>query len=199
MSWQNIIKTSIDQNLWDQLESKLNSCVEPSINQEGLINRFYLPLFLHLHNQVSKADHSPYIIGINAPQGGGKSTLTSYLVQLFEDCELSAVTLSIDDFYHIRDRQIQIANENPENIYLQQRGYPGTHDIELGIEILSSLKNPNSIESISLPRYDKSKHQGQGDRANKEQRKKTTYIKRGTIPAFLKMASPRGFETLLPH
>ena len=105
-------------------------------------------------------------MGINAPQGGGKSTLTSYLVQLFDWSGLRAVTLSIDDFYLTRAEQVRLATDFPGNPYLQQRGYPGTHDVALGAEILSRLKQADPGSRLLLPRYDKSQHQGQGDRAD---------------------------------
>jgi D-glycerate 3-kinase len=167
-SWQQQALNACDQELCQKLKILLEKNVDRHIKQEGLIDNFYLPLFFKFYDQIATTDNKTIVIGINAPQGGGKSTLTSYLVQLFEYCELNAVTLSIDDFYLTRKGQIQIATENSENSYLQQRGYPGTHDIELGVEILSTLKTTYSNESILLPRYDKSKHQGQGDRAEKE-------------------------------
>jgi D-glycerate 3-kinase len=167
-SWQQQALNACDQELCQKLKILLEKNVDRHIKQEGLIDNFYLPLFFKFYDQIATTDNKTIVIGINAPQGGGKSTLTSYLVQLFEYCELNAVTLSIDDFYLTRKGQIQIATENSENSYLQQRGYPGTHDIELGVEILSTLKTTYSNESILLPRYDKSKNQGQGDRAEKE-------------------------------
>lgn len=142
--------------LWERLEAPLN--------HDRLINGFYLPLFIHLYEQLQKAGDRPLVVGINAPQGGGKTTLTHYLVQLFEACNRVAVSLSIDDFYLTHRDQIRLAEAYPGNPYLQQRGYPGTHDLNLGIETLTGLKNPSPGKRLGLPRYDKSMHQGQGDR-----------------------------------
>jgi D-glycerate 3-kinase len=166
--WQQEIIEACDQELWQLLGLKLYAKLDKSIRQQSLVEDYYLPLFFHLYYQATKSHHSPLIVGINAPQGGGKSTLTSYLIQLFGWCDLRAVTLSIDDFYLAREDQLRLAAENPENIYLQQRGYPGTHDIELGFNTLATLKSPKSVKSLALPRYDKSKHQGQGDRTDKD-------------------------------
>ncbi|MFT5426886.1 MAG: D-glycerate 3-kinase [Gammaproteobacteria bacterium] len=167
-SWQQQTFESCDQKLWQMLRLKLDEIVDTSINQEGLIDNFYLPLFFKLHDQLTNSKQSAFVVGINAPQGGGKTTLTSYLVQMFDWCDLKAVALSIDDFYLKREDQVRIAQEHRDNIYLQQRGYPGTHDIELGAETFSLLKNPKNTQTLSLPRYDKSKHLGQGDRADAE-------------------------------
>jgi len=138
------------------------------LRHQGLIDDYYLPLFFFLYKQVTAAPATPFFAGINAPQGAGKSMLAGHLVRLFAWCDLKAVTLSIDDFYLTYKQQIHIAGENPENTFLQQRGYPGTHDIALGVEILSRLKDPQADPAISLPRYDKSKYQGQGDRIDKD-------------------------------
>lgn len=114
--------------------------------------------------KTSRPDR-PLIVGLNGPQGCGKSTVTRALVAKFSEVGLKAVALSIDDFYLTRDEQIKLAQAHPANILLQQRGYPGTHDISLGVRILSDLKNMNNHPaSVPLPVYDKSKHQGQGDR-----------------------------------
>lgn len=164
-SWQDSAMRDVDMQQWHRLRSILDENVDTSIKQQGLVENYYLPLFFYLFQMVSSTNQMPMIVGINAPQGGGKSTLTHYLVQLFKLCDLKAVTLSIDDFYLTYKDQLRIAREYPDNIYLQQRGYPGTHDIELGVETLSILKNPQSAQNIALPRYDKSRHQGQGDRA----------------------------------
>jgi D-glycerate 3-kinase len=53
---------------------------------------------------------------------------------------------------------------HPENPYLQQRGYPGTHDIVLGARVLDELRSPFQ-GVVRIPRYDKSAHKGLGDRA----------------------------------
>ncbi|MGY8813117.1 MAG: hypothetical protein ACKVHQ_00155 [Gammaproteobacteria bacterium] len=168
LSWQQQTFESCDQELWQDLRVKLDEKVDKSIKQKGLIDNFYLPLFFKLHAQLTSSNQPAFVVGINAPQGGGKTTLTSYLVQMFNWCNLKAVTLSIDDFYLKREDQVRIAQEHRDNIYLQQRGYPGTHDIELGVETFSLLKNPQNTQTLALPRYDKSRHRGQGDRADKE-------------------------------
>lgn len=103
----------------------------------------------------------PVFIGVNGPQGSGKTTLTASLVEALHEEGLSAVSVSIDDFYLTRAEQVDLAERRPENPLLQQRGYPGTHDIELGTETLLALQQG---ERVRVPRYDKSMHSGHGDR-----------------------------------
>lgn len=71
------------------------------------------------------------------------------------------MAVSVDDFYLTRAEQVALAQANPENPYWQQRGYPGTHDVKLGEWILSELR---AGHDVLIPFYDKSAHQGQGDR-----------------------------------
>lgn len=168
LRWQEIIRQKSDTTLWQQLLNKLEQQLDPAISQPGLIEQFYLPLFFYLHEQATDKRPGSFIVGINAPQGGGKSTLTSWLVKLFGWSGLHAVTLSIDDFYLTRAEQLLLAQSHPDNPYLQQRGYPGTHDIALGTAILTQLKQ-RSTPALALPRYDKSRHQGQGDRIEMSQ------------------------------
>lgn len=164
--WQQKILGRNDPELRRRLHQKLEAALEPSLHKPGLIDRYYLPVFFYLYELVIQQGRTGFIAGINAPQGGGKSTLTSYLVRLFDWAGLRAVTLSIDDFYLTRAEQVRLATNNAGNPYLQQRGYPGTHDIALGVDILSQLKQPDFDIRLALPRYDKSKHGGQGDRAD---------------------------------
>ncbi len=122
---------------------------------------FYQTLYDWLSARLSK-DEPGVLIGINGPQGCGKTTLTKALCAMFAEKGRRAITISIDDFYLTRTEQKRLAAEHASNPYLQQRGYPGTHDIELGSRTLRSLKHGNM--SVSIPRYDKSLHSGQGDR-----------------------------------
>ena len=51
----------------------------------------------------------PCILGVNGPQGCGKSTLVSHLVPRFAAAGLKAVALSIDDFYLTNAEQRALA------------------------------------------------------------------------------------------
>jgi D-glycerate 3-kinase len=112
----------------------------------------------------------PWVLGINGPQGGGKSTLAAQLVALASARGLRAQTVSIDDFYLTHSAQEALAAAHPGNRYLEHRGYPGTHDVALGCETLAALTatvvgTAAVAGTVAVPRYDKSAHDGRGDRA----------------------------------
>ncbi len=125
------------------------------------IREFYDTLFAWLSACLSKEEQG-FILGINGPQGCGKTTLTKALCERFAESGKRALSISIDDFYLTRAEQLKLAQDHAQNPYLQQRGYPGTHDVELGARTLRSLKHGGM--KVSVPRYDKSLHAGQGDR-----------------------------------
>jgi D-glycerate 3-kinase len=104
------------------------------------------------------------VIGINAPQGAGKSTLVRWLEARLALDGLRVVGVSIDDFYRTRLELEALAQAHPDNRYLGQRGYPGTHDIALGNATLDALVSASDGQIVSVPVYDKSAHGGLGDR-----------------------------------
>ena len=55
-----------------------------------------------------------------------------------------------------------------DNKLLQVRGNAGTHDLQLGRETLAALQSAVSADTeVAVPRYDKSKNEGRGDRAER--------------------------------
>lgn len=125
---------------------------------------YYLPAKEWILHQYSQCDSTP-LLGINAPQGTGKSTFARYLVDsLKKENQLNIIEISIDDFYLTREDQKKLA-EQSQHPYLQDRGYPGTHDMDLMYRTLEELlagKKP------LIPRYNKSAHNGKGDRYSKD-------------------------------
>lgn len=103
------------------------------------------------------------VVGVNGPQGAGKSTLCRELVMRLAAAGAKAISISIDDFYLTRKEQIALAQSNSENPYLQSRGFPGTHDVALAVKVLSALATRKT--GFSIPVYDKSAFEGNGDRA----------------------------------
>lgn len=95
----------------------------------------YLPLAQWIATQHQQ---TPIVIGINGSQGSGKSTLSKILSQLLDKgFEKKVVIISIDDLYKTHQQR----HDMSENIHplFQTRGVPGTHDVQLGISIISKL------------------------------------------------------------
>ncbi len=132
----------------------------PNISER--VNKLYLPIIKRLLKWL-KTTKKPLIVGVNGSQGIGKSTLTKVLTNSLNEFGIRTVTISIDDFYHTRKKQISIANKYKNNPYLKDRGYPGTHDIALGESLLNALMHQKKSK-VRIPLYDKSKYQGKGDR-----------------------------------
>lgn len=138
------------------------------------VYRYYLPLFLWLRARVGahRAAGSPrgaLVIGLSAPQGCGKTTVTEQLVALCAAEGLKAVAVSIDDFYLRGAEQDALAAAHPENGLLKFRGNAGSHDLALGVETLRTLRGLVARgSSAPVPRYDKSLRGGYGDRAPQE-------------------------------
>lgn len=98
-------------------------------------------------------DEGLKIIGINGAQGSGKSTLAAFLVeQLHAEYALSAVAVSLDDFYLSRAaRQRLAATVHP---LLLTRGVPGTHDVARGQDCLLRLRTGTPCR---LPQFSKAR------------------------------------------
>lgn len=104
------------------------------------------------------------VLGIQGPQGCGKSTLAAAVVARARAAGRTAVAMSIDDVYLTHAEQRALAGRYPGNRTLEHRGHPGTHDVELGAATLRALRDAGPGEVVALPAYDKSAHGGRGDR-----------------------------------
>ena len=125
----------------------------------------WLPLALRLIAAYNALER-PLIQGILGLQGVGKTTLTQMLKLILEQLNVTCLSLSIDDLYLTYAQRQQLRAQDPRLIW---RGPPGTHDVQLGIEVLDQLRSPLSSETeIAIPRFDKSAHGGQGDRLGVE-------------------------------
>lgn len=119
--------------------------------------QYFLPLAASLAGR-QVALGRPMLVGINGSQGSGKSTLGALLEYILpRDHGLSAIALSIDDFYHTREHRKSLADTiHP---LLMTRGVPGTHDVELMRATINALTNDTG--AVQVPRFDKA----QDDRA----------------------------------
>ena len=121
----------------------------------------WLPLALQLIN-THQALGRPLIQGILGAQGTGKTTLTQLLTVILAQLGYTSLSLSLDDLYLTYAQRQQLQQQDPR---LMWRGPPGTHDLQLGIELLAQLRSPRSPpRQIPVPRFDKSAYGGQGDR-----------------------------------
>lgn len=118
---------------------------------------------------------SPLVVGLQAPQGAGKTTLVSAIQLQTQLQGLSCVSISLDDFYLTRQSQIQLHESHPDWLLFEHRGNPGTHDLDLATQTVEALTAsiptvtppiPPSLRhySVSVPSYDKSANEGRGER-----------------------------------
>lgn len=92
----------------------------------------------------------PVVVGLCGAQGSGKSTIAAWTVRLLAQRGLSAVALSLDDFYLTHDGRRRLARE--VHPLLATRGPPGTHDVGMASAAIDALR---TVGKASLPRFDK--------------------------------------------
>ena len=94
--------------------------------------------------------HRTVVLGLCGAQGSGKSTVAAATVALIQARGLTAVTLSLDDFYLSREARGWLARK--VHPLMAVRGPPGTHDVALACGVLDHLARPGSTP---LPGFDK--------------------------------------------
>lgn len=103
----------------------------------------------------------PFIIGLNGVQGVGKTTLVKALADSLTQLGHTTLVFSIDDLYLKHEDQVALARSRPDNLLVQQRGEPGTHDMQLARSFFEGI---TSGRLTHVPSYDKAAFSGQGDR-----------------------------------
>lgn len=116
-------------------------------------------------NKLETSRKRPLFIGINGPQGSGKTTLCQSLKSEFQSLGFKVAYLSIDDFY-LDFKSQKLLFQTTRNPLLEWRGLPGTHDLLLGTKTLQKLRDG---QDVLLPRYDKSLNDGRGDQCPQSQ------------------------------
>ena len=154
---------AVDDATWERGAAWLERHLPEGPHRAERIHWLTLPVASWVLHHLRAAARRPLMVGLNAPQGAGKTTLTKSLVGLFAELGVRAVSVSIDDFYLRRSEQLALASRHPGNPFLEHRGYPGTHDVELGARVLQALRDGHDVD---VPRYDKSAHGGRGDRSD---------------------------------
>jgi D-glycerate 3-kinase len=92
------------------------------------------------------------ILGLCGAQGSGKSTIAAATVRMLQADGLSAIGLSLDDFYLSRDARVRLARA--VHPLLAVRGPPGTHDTALARAVLDGL---SARGATPLPAFDKAR------------------------------------------
>ncbi|HYX16702.1 MAG TPA: glycerate kinase [Nostoc sp.] len=122
----------------------------------------WLPLGIKLASQRQQLKR-PLIQGILGGQGTGKTTMSKVLSLILDQLGYRTVSLSLDDLYKTYSDRLLLTQQDPRLIW---RGPPGTHDVDLGLNVLDQirqLQNP-----VMVPRFDKSACGGAGDRTTSE-------------------------------
>lgn len=140
----------------------LEAALSRTTGDATVVHGYYLPVARWCRSILDESPKRPVVVGVSGPQGAGKSTLADAVVRALGACGVRGIAISIDDFYLTFDQQQALAARFPGNRALGQRGYPGTHDVALGCAVLDDLA---AGRTTLVPTYDKSAHQGLGDRA----------------------------------
>ncbi|KAI3638447.1 hypothetical protein MIR68_002945 [Amoeboaphelidium protococcarum] len=115
---------------------------------------------------MKKPNKRPLLVGIQGVQGIGKSFTTAKLRESLCEQGFKTVVLSIDDFYNTHDKLQQLSRESKNPLW-EQRGLPGTHDVELMENLLHRILTINEGD-VQVPTYRKEAHSGQGDRGQSQ-------------------------------
>jgi D-glycerate 3-kinase len=91
-----------------------------------------------------------WVVGLAGAQGSGKSTLAAALAATLAAEGVATAVLSIDDLYRTRAERLRLARD--VHPLLITRGPPGTHDVELGVELIAALETGRPA---ALPRFSK--------------------------------------------
>lgn len=139
------------------MSSSLQAALEKFTASEQLpasyidtVEQWFLPLAEQVLRKASTS-HQALLVGVSGCQGSGKSTLAALLVLLLRELMgLRAINLSIDDFYLTHaDRQMLAHTIHP---LLATRGVPGTHDVDLALNTIASLRQEGQV---AIPRFNK--------------------------------------------
>lgn len=154
-------------DLFPQLHPQvIQYCQNKNFTSRSLILESLWDLWLPLAIQLVTWRRNlprPLIQGILGGQGTGKTTLAAILSLILKHLGYETLSLSIDDLYKTYSERQELQKQDPRLIW---RGPPGTHDVNLGIEVLTQLRQQQM--PVEIPRFDKSLWQGSGDRTTPE-------------------------------
>lgn len=135
--------------------------IDEFIHQERLPQSYgedardcFLPLLHELEEKIRECKDPPFVLGINGAQGTGKSTLADLMSHLLQNDGFRVANLSIDDFYYSKAKRRELAEST--HPLLASRGVPGTHDVELALDLFQQFREAEAGQRIALPGFDKS-------------------------------------------
>ena len=102
--------------------------------------------------QLIRASH-PRVFAISGPVGAGKSTVAGEVARSLAKAGMSAVALSLDDFY--------LSRAERERRGIAWRAAPGSHDLDLMVETLAAIQKGS--QPLVLPRFDPSRDDRRAD------------------------------------
>jgi D-glycerate 3-kinase len=115
----------------------------------GLVEALHAPLVDLILQRRAAAD-APLVVGLCGPQGSGKTTGARVLDLLLAERGVRSAVLALDDLYLPRRARESLART--VHPLLATRGPPGTHDPELGAQLIAQL---GERAATPLPRFDK--------------------------------------------
>lgn len=126
---------------------------------ERLLWGLALPLLRSIEQSLEQNPAWRPVVAITAPVGAGKSTLANQLKALAGAMGVSLAVASIDDAYRSWPEREQRLAGNPFGV---TRVPPGSHDPAL---LLQAIQRWQAGEALQLPRFDKTRCGGLGDRS----------------------------------
>lgn len=142
-------------------DPELTTTLDSLIAQEALpdtyahtVEKTILPLVEHLVAR-QRSTGETLLVGIHGAQGTGKSTLALFLREILSrHYQCPTVSFSLDDLYLTRAERSELA-ERVHPLF-QTRGVPGTHDVELGLQVIDQLRQAQPGDTTAIPAFDKS-------------------------------------------
>ena len=117
-----------------------------------MIKSHIIPLCFWINKK--RKDKKTLLVGLAGGQGTGKTTISTLLrLVLVKYFKLQVFKISIDDFYKTRKERILLSKS--KHPLLLTRGVPGTHDIQLMVNLFKKVKK-GTFRSINIPKFDKS-------------------------------------------
>ncbi|UCF34681.1 MAG: hypothetical protein JSV78_05125, partial [Phycisphaerales bacterium] len=125
----------------------------------------YIPVAEWISEQVllrrERDPDAAYVLGLTGAQGTGKTTLGRILTALLNAQSYRTVSFSLDDLYKTHAQREELKKSCK---HFRFRGPPGTHDIQLGLDVIRHLRCHHKDGFVRIPVFDKSLHHGDGDR-----------------------------------